>query len=173
MNELQWGFRFDPGTCIQCLGCEAACKIWRRTENGIRWRRVINVWHGAYPDVRCTAASLSCQHCAHPACMTVCPAEAITKGPDGIVSVDREKCIGCRACFDACPYGVPQYGADGLMQKCDLCADEPAMRPDEAGGRPHGGPPCVASCPTRALTVVEMTAEEKIKSERTILDALK
>ena len=168
MNELQWGFKFDPGACIQCLGCEAACKMWRHTENGIRWRRVQNVWHGDFPNVTCSAVSLSCQHCLTPACADACPTMAITKSPDGLVRVDPEKCIGCRACFDACPYAVPQFGTDGLMQKCDLCADETGVRPDG-----DVRPPCVTTCPTRALILINMTTAEKIGSEQDALSGLK
>ncbi len=168
MNKLQWGFDFNPGACIQCLGCEAACKIWRHSENSIRWRRIANVWHGNYPHVICSAVSLSCQHCLNPACADVCPTEAISKTPDGPVLIDREKCIGCGACFDACPYDVPQFGADGLMQKCDMCAETSGIRPDG-----DSRPPCVATCPTGALTLIQMTADEKLESERTVLTDLK
>ncbi len=167
MNEFEWGFCFDQAACIQCFGCEAACKMWRQTEAGIKWRRVLNVWHGAYPDVTCSAVSLSCQHCHAPACADVCPVSAISKQADGLVRVDRDVCIGCQACLDACPYDVPQYGADGLMQKCDLCTDAP--NPDLDGTRP----PCVVTCPTRALTLIHMTADEKRQTEQDILKSLK
>ncbi len=168
MNKLQWGFTFDAGACIQCLGCEAACKMWRSTDNGIRWRRVLNVWHGSYPAVTCSAISLSCQHCAEPACVDACPTQAISKQPDGYVQVDRKKCVGCRACFNACPYDVPQFGTDSLMQKCDMCADTYNAHP---GGKAQ--PPCVATCPTNALTLTEMTAVEKRQTEQIILSMLK
>ena len=115
-------------------------------KNAIQWRRVVNIWNGDYPDVICSSLSLSCQHCTEPQCLDVCPVSAIYKNPDGLVLVDPEKCIGCQACFKACPYGVPQYGADGLMQKCDMCVDAADARP---GGSDR--PPCVATCPTHAL----------------------
>ena len=79
-------------------------------------------------------------HCTRPACAEVCPTDAINKrAEDGIVVVDRDKCNGCQDCFSACPYGVPQFGYDGTMQKCDFCI--------EIGG----GPACAASCPAEAL----------------------
>jgi Fe-S-cluster-containing dehydrogenase component len=79
-------------------------------------------------------------HCGKPICIEACPTGAISKrSEDGIVVVDRHKCDGCRDCFSACPYGVPQFGDDGIMQMCDFCTGiniEPA---------------CVACCPTEAL----------------------
>lgn len=92
--------------------------------------------------------SLSCLHCAEPACMSVCPANAITKRQkDGIVVVDQEACLGkeaCGLCKEACPYDAPQFSAeeDAKMQMCDLCADR-----WEEGEKPI----CVEACPTRAL----------------------
>jgi anaerobic dimethyl sulfoxide reductase subunit B (iron-sulfur subunit) len=68
---------------------------------------------------------------------------AIEKQADtGIVTVDDEKCIGCHYCFFACPFGAPQYGDDGKMQKCELCIDRLAE-----GQQPK----CVTTCPAEAL----------------------
>ena len=78
-----------------------------------------------------------------PACIAACPTGAITKrAEDGIVVVDASVCNGCRECADACPYGAPQFGADGKMQKCNLCLDRL-----QAGKEPA----CVATCPGEAL----------------------
>ncbi len=136
----QYGFCYDVSRCIQCRTCEVACKSAHDIEPGIQWRNVIEKWEGEFPNVTRTFFSLACMHCASPACMAVCPTGAISKrAEDGIVVVDRDKCNGCRECFAACPYDVPQFGSDGTMQKCDFCAGlgiEPA---------------CVASCPAEAI----------------------
>ncbi len=111
-------------------------------EIGPRWRRVLQRWDGEFPRVANTSLSVSCMHCAEPACVEVCPVEAISKRPDGVVVVKHETCIGCRACHRACPYDAPQYGYDGRMQKCDLCVDWQALQKR---------PACVDTCPADAL----------------------
>lgn len=164
-NEL--GFVFHRENCIQCNGCVTACKTWRNVALGIQWRRVFNIWHGRYPDVTCSALTVSCQHCVEPACLDVCPAQAISKRPsDGAVLVDIEKCIGCRACLDACPFDVPQFGHDGIMQKCDICQESGSDSPDG-----FHIPPCVRDCPTRALELKILSVPEKKDNEAMLRSA--
>ena len=149
----QYGFYMDSDRCIKCWACEIACKQWNGIEAGtIARRKVHEVTSGTFPNVKRTFVSMSCMHCAEPACAAVCPAGAITKREDGIMVVDKEKCIGCRYCFFACPFGVPQYNDQG-MDKCDCCIGN--------GVTPGDTPHCVATCPTKALhfgTLEEMSA---------------
>jgi anaerobic dimethyl sulfoxide reductase subunit B (iron-sulfur subunit) len=143
MENRQLGFDFDAEKCVQCHACEVACKAAHQVELGIKWRRVVWFWSGQFPAVANRTVSLSCQHCGNPPCETVCPTGAIRKLPGyGIVVVDPARCIGCHSCLTACPFGVPQYGTTGKMQKCDLCVDR-----IEAGREPA----CVATCPSGAL----------------------
>jgi anaerobic dimethyl sulfoxide reductase subunit B (iron-sulfur subunit) len=136
----QYGFYHDMTRCIQCHTCEVACKSVRNVEPGVKLRRVVETWKGEFPDIARTFSSLACMHCSKPACLEVCPTEAITKrAEDGIVVVDRDKCNGCRECLSACPFDIPQFGHDGTMQKCDFCIGLP------------GGPACVTSCPAESL----------------------
>ena len=87
--------------------------------------------------------SVSCNHCENPICVRSCPTTAMHKGEDGIVTVDHDKCVGCRYCEWGCPYSAPQYDAKlGKMTKCDFCRDYLEQ------GKP---PACVSACPTRAL----------------------
>jgi anaerobic dimethyl sulfoxide reductase subunit B (iron-sulfur subunit) len=136
----QYGFYFDADRCVQCRTCEVACKAVHNVEPGIKWRRVVEIWGGVYPNVTRAFFTLACMHCGKPTCVEVCPTGAISKrGEDGIVVVDSDKCNGCQECFSACPYGVPQFGDDGIMQMCDFCT---AINME---------PACAVSCPTEAL----------------------
>mgnify|MGYP005815356543 CR=1 FL=1 len=146
---MQKGFYLDVQRCIGCHSCEVACRAYNslppRTlgTSGPRWRQVVTLQNGTFPNVTISNVSLSCMHCGKPACEAVCPTGAISKrADDGIVVVDPTKCIGCRYCFFACPFGVPQYGEDGMMQKCNFCLDR-----TEQGLLPA----CVAACPADAL----------------------
>ena len=169
MSDQQFAFIFVKENCIQCHGCEVACKSWRNVELGVKWRRVENIWEGAYPNVKCMSASVSCMHCFEPACVEACPEEAISKrSGDGIVVVDKDKCTGCRTCLAACPFEVPQFGADDKMQKCDMCLGE--RDPDGED------PPCVRTCPTEALALMKVDAQKKKEGEkamRGLVDAAK
>ena len=138
--SVQYGFYFDADRCINCHACELACKAANNLELYVSWRKVIEIWRGEFPDVTRTFISMSCLHCDEPLCEQACPNGAIKKRPeDGIVVVDKEECTGCGECYYACPYQVPQFGSDGMMQKCDCCLGN------------GGTPACVEPCPADAL----------------------
>lgn len=157
----EWMIWFDHEKCTQCHGCEVACRAWRGLDHGVWYRRVHNVWRGGYPRVKSHSVSLGCLHCVEPACAAVCPEEAISKREsDGLVRVDRERCTGCGVCMDACPYGIPQFGPAGIMEKCDLCEGQP--------GREFG-PPCAATCPGDALSLRAVDIGEKAAHQKSML----
>jgi anaerobic dimethyl sulfoxide reductase subunit B (iron-sulfur subunit) len=149
--SIQYAFYFDASSCSGCKACQVACKDKHGLGVGLLWRRVYEVAGGGWQrrgaawvtNVYAYYVSLACNHCARPICAEVCPAGSIRKREDGIVLLDTAKCIGCRYCEWACPYGAPQYDdANGIMTKCTFCADLVDR------GLP---PACVAACPLRAL----------------------
>ncbi len=143
MNK-QYGFLFDSNRCLKCWACEISCKQWHEIKAGtVKLRRLVEITSGSFPDLKRQFISLSCMHCSKPACVEACPTGALIKrNEDGIVLTDRNKCIGCHNCLNACPFGIPQYDDDGIMWKCDMCLD-----------RIHSNqePICAATCPTKAL----------------------
>ncbi len=93
--------------------------------------------------VRWLFVSRRCMHCDDAGCMKICPAPgALYRTAEGAVAYDRDKCIGCKLCVNACPFDVPRYDAEGKMTKCHLCFDRIG-----AGMQPA----CVKTCPTGAL----------------------
>jgi len=139
----QYGFLVNIGRCVQCEACVAACKTTHNLELGMKWRRVITYWHGEFPAVVNRTFTLSCQHCARPACVDVCPSSALSKrAKDGVVVLDRDACTNCKICGDACPYGAIQFAKDDSLQKCDFCSSRLAR---------GQAPSCVVTCPTNAL----------------------
>lgn len=147
----QYGFLIKIENCIACEKCVAACREHNKLTVDTPDRRRVTM----YPDGKGSLVSLStsCMHCADPNCVRVCPAGAISKAECGIVSVDQTKCIGCKYCYEACPYGVPRYNSKG-MDKCDCC---------QTAGLPAGSTPyCVQACLFDALkwgAVEELAAE--------------
>ena len=140
----QFGFVHNNVDCIGCRACEIACKDKNGLPPGPRFRRVMYVEGGTFPDVFAYKVNMSCNHCAEPACLPTCPTGAIWKREkDGIVDIDSTLCIGCRKCEAACPYGAPQWNPkEQIVQKCNGCVDE-----IDAGRKPY----CVQACMMRVL----------------------
>ena len=122
-NPDQVGWYYNENNCIACRACEAGCKQEFDLPVGVRRRRVIVQEEGKYPDVKSRYLSTACNHCEEPACMKACPSGAISKEQRfGAVLIDQTKCIGCKRCAAACPYGAPTFDEKKKkMDKCTLC----------------------------------------------------
>lgn len=150
-ERAAYGFFFDQSLCTGCKACQVACKDKHDLPVGVTWRRVVEYVGGTWqcagstfsPSVFAYYTSVSCNHCEDPVCVEVCPTTAMSVRDDGTVWVDQDKCVGCRYCQWACPYGAPQLDPrSGHMSKCDLCYDYRSTGQD---------PACVSACPSRAL----------------------
>ncbi len=108
--RLQYGMVFDTKKCIKCNACTIACIEENHLPPGVVYAPVLETEVGEYPNVRREFTPLICMHCVNPSCVPVCPVNATWKREeDGIVVIDYDKCIGCRYCITACPYGARYF----------------------------------------------------------------
>ncbi len=147
---------YDAVQCVGCRACQLACKARSKLRpeldssglyeaprdlSAYTWT-IIKLYKGERLD---SFVKQQCMHCIDPACVSVCPVAALQKTPEGPVVYHAERCIGCRYCMAACPFGIPKSQWDKalpLIQKCDFCADRLAQ-----GLKPA----CGDACPTGAL----------------------
>lgn len=133
----------DLDRCTGFHACSIACKQENNVPLGAFWHRVYEIGpHGTFPDLAMYFLPIACQHCRDPSCVKVCPTGASYRREDGIVLIDQAKCIGCRSCIQACPYGVHDYDSEKKKtHKCTLCAHL-VDRGDQ--------PACVKTCTAKA-----------------------
>ncbi|MBI4393062.1 MAG: 4Fe-4S dicluster domain-containing protein [Euryarchaeota archaeon] len=106
---MKHGMVIDLDACMGCRACMMACKIENNTQEAEFWMHVFRFEEGEYPDSKVTFLPRPCQHCDNAPCVKVCPVGARFKREDGLVLTDFERCIGCRYCEVACPYGVNYF----------------------------------------------------------------
>jgi carbon-monoxide dehydrogenase iron sulfur subunit len=157
----------QPEKCLGCHTCENVCAGYHSAAGS--FLGAVLAGEKPHSGVRVLVNSrgeklpLRCRHCTTPDCVEACPAGAMQKDPDtGAVWCDRNACVGCFLCADACPIGaITPLGKEGYPFKCDLCR-----------GR-TGGPACVEACPTGALTFEEVDESVFEKQKQSVLEFLK
>ncbi len=175
-KPVRWAMAVDLVRCAQNQGCTQCIDACHRAHNvpdfptperRIEWIRKAE-YERAFPEhdsryqlarIKKSPVPLLCNHCENPPCVRVCPTQATWKREDGVVMMDSHRCIGCRYCMAACPYGSRSFNwsnprahiaelnsnfparTQGVVEKCNFC--------EERIG--EGAPFCVESCPQGAL----------------------
>lgn len=196
----RWGMVIDLDKCAGCQACTLACMAENNIPHGspedhewkreVFWHKVIAITEGHYPDVKVTVVPMPCMHCEYAPCIRVCPVQATYHRPDGIVEQNLRRCIGCKYCVVACPYGARNFNFKqsppeeyhrpdpppersvrgpwpfprrrlGLVEKCTFCFH----RIDEGlrQGKNVGTevvPACVEACPAEARTFGDLDDHE-------------
>lgn len=168
----RWAMVIDLGKCVGCGQCTLACQAYNDIAPDMAWNRVEK---SVGPGGREVFQPIPCMHCQDAPCVDVCPVKANHIRPDGIVVMDYDRCIGCRYCQMACPYGarvfnwdaftgdnpaVPAWGQPevprrprGVVEKCTFCYQR-IDRGLAFGLRPGvdqmATPACVVACPAKA-----------------------
>jgi molybdopterin-containing oxidoreductase family iron-sulfur binding subunit len=169
-HKMHYAMLIDLKRCMGCSNCAVTCKNANNLPAKIWWNYVhteggdhLDTPAGEFPNgLSMKFVPTSCQHCKNPPCVSVCPVDATYKREeDGIVMMDYEKCIGCKLCIEACPYGVrtfieeePSYYFDfalgdfdadqhiqNVVEKCNFCYKRLERGED---------PACMELCPVRA-----------------------
>jgi len=181
----RWAMVVDIPKCLETPRCDRCIRACHEAHNvpafdekkyEVKW-----VWRETFEqvfpgqvhpylrsDLKNASLLALCNHCQNPPCVRVCPTQATFQRPDGVVVMDDHRCIGCRYCMTACPYGSRSFNwtdprphlakiepgyptrTKGVVEKCTFCAE----RLDQ--GKP---PLCVATCPAKALAFGDLSDE--------------
>jgi len=164
----RFGMVIDLHRCYGCYACVMACKVKNHTPPNVFWARLLKGERGEFPNTVRQSLPVLCMQCEEPSCQEVCPTGATHTLENGIVVVDKDKCMGCKYCMMACPYGArysvedwesyfpeglplspyeefakkywEDHSGNGVATKCDFCRDRIGEE----------DPSCVKACPANA-----------------------
>lgn len=134
----RYGMLINTKKCVGCYACRVACQMVNGLESDEAFIKFDEMEQGVYPNVYAEVVPVQCMHCEDAPCEAVCPTHATYTTDSGVVLVDEERCIGCKYCMAACPYGARiQIKKTGVIEKCRFCWYE---------GEPGNPPRCVGTC---------------------------
>jgi Fe-S-cluster-containing dehydrogenase component/formate-dependent nitrite reductase membrane component NrfD len=144
----KFGFVIDNRKCIGCHACTVACKSEHEVPVGVDRTWVKYIEKGTFPNNRRLFTVMRCNHCEFAPCVTICPVTALHTRADGIVDFNSDRCIGCKACMQACPYDSLYINPEtSTAAKCNFCTHRL-----EIGLQPS----CVVVCPEQAIIAGDM-----------------
>lgn len=140
MKMSRYALVIDTTRCIGCYSCRVACQNQNRLPFDMALNKIIERENGRRPLPGKEFVPVQCNQCQNPVCITVCEFDATHLTPEGVVTIDSEKCEGCEKCIEACPFGMRFMDeVRGIAVKCSFCIDTV---------REGGIPACVQTCPT-------------------------
>jgi anaerobic carbon-monoxide dehydrogenase iron sulfur subunit len=150
----------DPNLCTGCMYCMTACSTYKEGATSLSRARLLIIRHEGHALTKITEEDeliftfTGCQQCEDPACAFVCPSNALKRNPaTGAICHLEAKCLGCRMCLSACPFGAISFNQQKKqIFKCDLC---------------DGDPTCVKFCPVEALRFLPAQQEPLSKKAGT------
>lgn len=140
----RFGMVIDTVKCVGCMDCIVACKTENSVPEGFNRDWITQDVTGKNPFLHMEIRSERCNHCENPPCVYCCPTGAShVHDIGGVVLVDHDMCIGCKACLASCPYDARFIHPDGYADKCTFCIHRVEKALD---------PACVSVCPTHCMT---------------------
>jgi Fe-S-cluster-containing dehydrogenase component len=148
----------DLDRCIGCHSCTVACQIEHAAPARSLRMRVYQIGpFGAFPLLQMHYLPVMCQHCQNPPCLEACPTGATRQNDEGLVWVNKDDCIGCGACVDACPFKARYvHPASQIAEACDQCRERDL---------PDGQPVCATSCSTHAIRLCNIEFPDPISAQ--------